>query len=169
MGKLFSVFILLTVFLNASIIDEYKNKNYNKVCSYKNITKYKKNEKILSIIGDSCVKTNNLYMLPYTINYLIHTSVGRKNAIYFLVIFNEKKLLYSFLFDNFNINSFDFPKTDHVLSVVFNAVKNKQYKKIGDIYLIKNKNLTIKMYKENDKMIIEEYNQKELLKRYWFR
>ncbi|WP_024789819.1 hypothetical protein [Lebetimonas sp. JH292] len=168
MGKLFSVFILLTVFLNASIIDEYKNKNYNKICSYKNIMKYKKNEKILSVIGVSCVKINSLYLLPYIINYLKHTTVGRKNAIYFLVIFNEKKLLYSFLFDNFNVSDFNFPKTGHILSTVFNAVKNKKYKKTGEVYLIKKNDITIKMYKENDKMIIEKIKGKKI-KRYWFR
>jgi hypothetical protein len=165
----FSIIIfLLSIFLNASIIDSYKNKNYENVCNYKNIIKYKNNEKILSIIGDSCVKTNSLYLLPYIINYLKHTSVGRKNAIYFLVIFNEKKLLYAFLFDNFDISSFNFPKTDYILSVVFNAVKNKKFKKLGEIYLIKNKDNIIKMYKEDDKMIIELYDGKKT-KRYWFR
>jgi hypothetical protein len=164
----FSILIFLSIFLNASIIDSYKNKNYENVCNYKNIIKYKNNEKILSIIGDSCVKINSLYLLPYIINYLKHTSVGRKNAIYFLVIYNEKKLLYSFLFDNFDISEFSFPKTYYILSSVFDAVKNKKYKKIGDIYLIKKNNLTIKMYKENDKMIIEEFNGIKT-KRYWFR
>jgi hypothetical protein len=164
----FSILIFLTVFVNASIIDEYKNQNYGKICNYQNIIKYKHNEKILSIIGESCVKINSLYLLPYIINYLKHTTIGRRNAIYFLIVFNEKKLLYSFLFDNFDISNFDFPKTDYILSVVFEAVKNKRYKKLGEIYLIKNKNNIIKMYKENDKMIIEEYDGKKT-KRCWFR
>ncbi|GAX87083.1 conserved hypothetical protein [Lebetimonas natsushimae] len=168
MGKIFSVFIVLIIFLNATIIDEYKNKNYEKICNYQNIIKYKKDENILSIIGDSCIKINSLYLLPYIINYLKHTTIGRKNAIYFLVIYNEKKLLYSFLFDNFDIGSFDFPRTKHILSTVFDAVKNKKYKKIGQIYLIKENNCTVKMYKENDKMIIEKFDGIKT-KRYWFR
>ena len=103
MGK-FSVLFFLIIFLNASIIKEFENKNYEKLCVFSNILKYKKNEKILSLIGISCVKTNNLYLLPYIIAHLRHTSLGRKNAIYFLVIYNEKRLLYSFLFDNFDIS-----------------------------------------------------------------
>jgi hypothetical protein len=106
--------------------------------------------------------------LPYIINYLKHTTIGRRNAVYFLVVFNEKKLLYSFLFDNFDISNYDFPKTDYILSVVFEAIKNKRYKKLGEIYLIKNKDNIIKMYKKNDKMIIEEYDGKKT-KRCWFR
>jgi hypothetical protein len=168
MGKIFSIFIVLIVFLDASIVRDYTNKNYKKICNYRNIIKYKKNENILSIIGDSCVKTNSLYLLPYIINYLKHTKIGRKNAIYFLVIFNEKKLLYSFLFDNLDISSFKFPRTQHILSIVFEAVKNKNYKKIGEIYLIKKNSFTVKMYKENDKMIIEKFDGINL-KRYWFR
>jgi hypothetical protein len=165
--KKFSIFFL-SLILNASIINEYKNKNYSAICNYQNIIKYKKNEKILSLIGDSCVKTNSLYLLPFIINYLKHTAVGRKNAIYFLVIFNEKKLLYAFLFDNFDISNFNFPMTDNILSIVFKAIKNNKYKKLGQIYLIKTDKDIIKMYKKNDKMIIEVFDNKKT-KRYWFR
>ena len=52
--------------------------------------------------------------------------------------------------------------------MVFDAIKNNKYKKIGNIYLIKEKNTMIKMYKENDKMIIEKINGKNI-KRYWYR
>jgi hypothetical protein len=166
--RLSNLIIFLAVFLSASIIDDYKNKNYSAVCNYQNIVTYKNNEKILSIIGEACVKTSDLYLLPFIVNYLKHSSIGRKNAIYFLVIFNEKKLLYTFLFDNFDISDFSFPKTNYILSIVFNAIKNKNYKKLGDVYLIKYKNLSIKMYKENDKMIIETFDNKKI-KRYWFR
>jgi len=139
MGK-FSIFFLLIIFLNASIIDDYKNDKFDKVCNYSNIIKYKKDEKNLSVIGDSCVETNSLYLLSYIINYLKHTLIGR-NAIYFLIIFNEKKLFYAFLFDNFDLSNFNFPNTDHILSEIFNAIKNKKYKKIkiGDIYSSKKK------------------------------
>jgi hypothetical protein len=167
MGR-FSILIFLFAFMNASIINDYKNKMYDMICNYKKLKQYKKNEKILSIIGESCIKLNKLYMLPYIIKLLKHTKIGRRNAIYFLVIYNEKKLLYSFLFDNFDISSFNFPKTNHILSLVFEAIKNKHYKKIGEIYLIKKDNLTIKMYKENNKMIIEEFDGKNI-KGYWFR
>jgi hypothetical protein len=168
MGKIFSVFIVLIGFLDASIVTDYTNKNYKKICNYQNIIKYKNDENFLSIVGDSCVKTNNLYLLPYIINYLKHTPIGRRNAIYFLVIYNEKKLLYSFLFDNFDISSFNFPRTQHILSIVFENIKNKNYKKYQDKYFIKYNNITIKLYKESDKMIIEEIDGINI-KRYWFR
>jgi hypothetical protein len=164
-----SIFLLLLgIVLNASVIELYKEKKYSRVCKFDKIVKYKKNEKILSIIGDACVKTNKLYLLPYIVNYLKHTRIGRQNAIYFLVIFNEKKLLYAFLFDNFDINGFCFPKTTHMLSIIFEAIKNKKYEKIDNYYLIKNKDTIYKMYKEEDKMIIEEIKENNI-KRCWFR
>jgi len=161
--------LFLGVLLNASIINDYINKKYNKICTYKNIFKYSTNDKILSVIGESCVKSNNLYLLPSVIKRLKHTKTGRKNGIYFLTIYNEKKLLYAFLFDGFDIKNFCFPYTKHILSDVFMALKNGNYEKMGDLYIIKNKNFTLKMYKENDKMIIEKYKNNKLIKRQWFR
>jgi hypothetical protein len=152
------------LFLSASIIDDYKNKKYFDICKFDKIVKYKKNEKFLSIIGTACVKSNKLFLLPYIVNYLKHTKAGRQNAIYFLVIFSEKKLLYAYLFDNFDISMFSFPKTDYILSDIFDAIKNKKFVKKDNIYIIKEKNATIKFYKEDDKMIIEKNG-----KRCWFR
>ena len=160
----FSIIFLIILSLNASIIDDYKNKNYNKICNYKTLDLAIKNEQLLSIVGMACVKSNNLYLLPYIIKNLKNSPISRKNAIYFLVIYSEKKLLYSFLFDNFDISSFSFPRTNYILSIVFEAIKNKNYTLSNGIYLIKYKNRIIKMYKEDSKMIIENKNE-----RYWFR
>jgi len=165
----FSVFLLLGVLLNASIVNDYINKQYNKVCTYKNIFKYRKNEQILSLIGESCVKSNNLYLIPYIVRHLRATKVGRRNAIYFLIIYNEKKLLYAFLFDGFDIKNFSFPYTKNILSDVFMAIKNGNYEEIGNLYIIKKNDFIIKMYKENDKMIIEKYKKNKLIKRQWYK
>jgi len=161
--------LFLALFLNASIIDDYLNKEYNKICSYKNIFKFKKNEKILSVIGESCVQTDNLYLLPYVVRNLKYTKIGRRNSIYFLIIYNEKKLLYSYLFDNMDISDFDFPYTKNILSDVFVALKNGNYEKKKDFYIIKKDNYLIKMYKKNGRMIIEKYKNNKLIKRHWYK
>jgi len=161
--------LFFALFLNASIINDYLNKEYNKICSYKNIFKFRRNEKILSVIGESCVKTDNLYLLPYIIRNLKYTKIGRRNSIYFLIIYNEKKLLYSYLFDNMDINDFNFPYTQNILSDVFMALKNGNYEKKKDFYIIKKDNYIIKMYKKNDRMIIEKYKNNKLIKRHWYR
>jgi len=169
--KFLSVFLMFTLVLNASLVKEYLNKNYHEICSYKNINKYKKNEKALSIIGVSCIKTDSIYLLPYIINQLKHTDYGRKNAIYFLTIFMEKKLLYSYLYDGISLETFSFPMTDYVLSVIFNAVKNNDFKKTGDLIIIEDKknNKIYNLYKKEDKMYIDEFQNGKLIKRRWYR
>jgi hypothetical protein len=157
--------------LNASLVDEYTAKEYKNICSLKNVEKYENDERALSIIGVSCVKTDGLYLLPYIINKLKHTSYGRKNAIYFLTILMQKKLLYAFVFDNMPLSGFSFPLTDYVLSDIFEAVKNGNYKKEGEVYVITDKkNGTVyKLYKKEDKMFIDEYKNDKLIKRRWYR
>ena len=167
----FMVLVLFTVSLNAGLIDDYLNKKYTKICSFENIKKYKNNEKALSIVGVSCIKTDSLYMLPYIINILKHTSYGRTNSIYFLTILMQKKLLYSYLSDNFSLKSFSFPMTDYVLSYIFDAIKHNDFKKEDGIIIIQNKknNVTYHVYKQGDKMFVDEYKESKLIKRRWYR
>ncbi|GAB6074008.1 hypothetical protein JCM15786_06650 [Nautilia lithotrophica] len=171
--KIIKFFILFLMFnlLNASLVKEYLSKNYHKICSFKNIKKYKNNEKALSIIGVSCIKVDSIYLLPYIINQLKYTDYGRKNAIYFLTILMEKKLLYSYLYDGISLKAFSFPMTDYVLSIIFNAIKNDNFKKTGDLIIVEDtkNNKTYNVYKKNDKMYIDEFKNGKLIKRRWYR
>jgi DNA integrity scanning protein DisA with diadenylate cyclase activity len=166
-----AVFLLLVNVLNADIVQDYLDKNYKKICSFKNIKKYKSNEKALSIIGVSCTKVDSIYLLPYIINELKYTNYGRKNAIYFITILMEKKLLYSFLYDNISLDAFSFPMTDYVLSKIFDAIKHRRYKKIGDLIVIEDKKskTTYNVYKKNDRFFIDEFKNGKLIKRRWYR
>jgi len=163
------LFILFFVFLKAGIINDFKKAEYDKICNFGNITKTS-NEKLLSIIGISCVKTDNLYLLPLIVMKLKHTKIGRQNAIYLDTIYLQKRLLYSYFFDDFSLNGFNLPKTDYILSIVFNKIKKKEYKKIGNIMIINLKNENLKIYKVDDKLVIDEYNKKNfLIKRHWYK
>lgn len=170
-NKTFLMLFLGLSVLKADIVQDYLNKKYAQICSFKNIKKYANNEKALSIIGVSCIKVDSLYLLPYIINSLKHTNYGRKNAIYFLTILMEKKLLYSYLFDNISLDSFSFPMTDYILSYIFEAIKYGNYKKVGDLIIIENKdkNLTYNVYKKRDRMYIDEFKNGKLIKRRWYR
>jgi len=164
--------ILTPLFLSmlyAGIADDYIKGRYGKICSYSNIVKYKKNEKALSVIGLSCVKTDNLYLLPYVFKNLKYTSLGRKNAVYFMTVYMQKKLLYSFLFDSLSLKPFSFPATDYVLSVVFDAIKEKKYEFKNGEYIIKSNGKIYRVYKKNDKMFIDEYTNEKLIKRRWYK
>ena len=166
-NKLF--FLLLSVcFIYAGVLDDFKNKNYSIICNIKKINSIT-DEKVLSLVGISCVKTDRLYLLPFIIKKLKHTKIGRLNSIYLLTIYMQKKLLYSFVFDNLNLDSFNLPDTDYIISHVFYKIKRKEYKKLGDKLIINYNGETIKVYKEGDKLFIDEYKNNKLIKRHWFR
>jgi len=164
------LFLLLIIFgiLNADIINEYKNNKFNKICNFKNINQIR-NEKLLSIVGISCVKTDNLYLLPYIIAKLKSTKSARKNAIYLSVIYMQKRLLYAYFFDNFSLKGFNLPNTNYILSIIFNKIKNGQYKKQGNKIIITFKKEVIKIYSQTNKLIVDEYYKNNLIKRHWFR
>ena len=164
----FFVLIFLLVFLNADILSDFQKHNYFQVCKLDNIT-YTKDEKLLSIIGISCVKSDKLFLLPYVIAKLKFSKTARKNAIYLNTIYMQKRLLYSYFFDNFSLDGFDLPNTNYIISIVFNKIKNNDYKKEGNVYIIQNKNELIKVYPKNTRLYIDEYINGKLIKRHWFK
>jgi len=165
----FLLLVLIFIFVNASLIDDFNNKKYSKICIFKNIEKYKKDEKILSLIGVACVRSDKLFLLPSVINRLKHTKEGINNAIYFLTIYSQKKLLYAYFFYNFNIKTFSFPLTDYFISIIFDSIKNDNFIKKGNIFVVKWKNKKFEIYKIDDKLIIDEYEKNKFIKRHWFR
>jgi len=166
-NKLF-LFLIFLGFLKANIINEYKNNEFSKICNFKNIYTIK-NEKLLTLVGISCVKTDNLYLLPYIIAKLKHTKSARQNAIYLDTIYMQKRLLYAYFFDKFSLKGFDLPNTNYIISIIFNKIKNGQYKKQGDIINIYLKKETIKVYPQKNRLIVDEYYKNNLIKRHWFR
>jgi hypothetical protein len=159
----------VVVFLNATIIDDYKKGFYENICNLNNIQKYIKNEKILSLVGISCVRSDRLFLLPLIYRNLKKTKKARINSIYFQTIYMQKRLLYSYFFDNLDLKNFDLPLTDYILSIVFDKIKNKKFKKENGIYIIKLSDKTLKLYKEEDKLILETFKKNKLIKRRWFR
>ena len=167
-NKILLFLALLIISLKADIIEEYKNSEFNKICNFQNVNKTK-DEKLLSIIGISCVKSDNLYMLPYIVAKLKHTKTARQNAIYLNTIYMQKRLLYAYFFDGFSLDGFELPNTDYILSVVFDKIKSKEYKKEGNILIIKTKSETLKVYPQNTRLIVEEYIGNILKKRHWYK
>lgn len=165
--KIFLIF-LITNLAFANILTDFKNQNYQKICNMKNIETIK-NEKLLSLVGISCVKIDKLYLLPFIIRRLKHTKIGRLNSIYLLTIYTQKKLLYSYFFDNLNLSNFSLPDTDYIISHVFYKIKNHHFKVEQNVYIVKYNKEIYKIYKKGTKLFIDEYKNNKLIKRHWFR
>ena len=164
------IIFLFPLFLLANIVSDFQLKEYKKICVFKNISLYKNNPNLLSLVGFACVKSDNLYLLPTISYYLRKTKIGRENAIYFLTIVLEKRLIYSYFFDNYkNIFYFDFPQTNYFLSDIFRGIKNKKLIKYKNFYIIQENNKVYKIYKKGTFLVIDEIINNKLIKRHLFR
>ncbi len=162
--------LLLPIILFANLLEDFEAKDYNKICTYQNYLLYKNHPKALSLIGFSCVKTDNLFLLPEISYYLRLSKIGRRNGIYFLTLVLEKRLIYSYFFDNDkSIYYFDFPKTDYFLSEIFYDIKHNKIKKAQNLYIIQQKNMTYQIYKKGTFLVIDEIKNDKLIKRHLFR
>lgn len=177
------IFSLICILLNLSfayerddIMRDYANKEYKTVCLdsadyYKNNGK---NEELLSVIGDSCVRSDFLNPLGYIIKNLISTKEARENASYFATILLQKKLVYQFMNDNLDIRNLRLPKTSHVLSVVFENLVKKNYTKDENqkikIDLEAGKYILLYSTTKDDNtwVIVEEYEDNTLVQKHLY-
>jgi hypothetical protein len=158
-----------------AILKDYAAKKYKKICLesayfYKNGGK---DENLLSLIGDSCVKSDFINPLGYIVKNLISTPQARQNASYFSTILLQKKLIYQFVNDGLDLKNLRLPKTEHILSIVFENLVKNNYLKNEEIYTINyDKIHTIVLYKklkdDNSWVVIEEYKNGELNTRHWY-
>ncbi len=134
----------------------YQDKKFSKACSISgNIyVAYKNNEEFLNIFASSCLKSDMINRLVLPIIKLYKTKQARENAAYFSTILYEKKMLYYALCDNIDISYINLPKTDYILSKIFNKFVQGAYDlKDGKYWFGNSKDATIKY-----KLSIEERN-----------
>ncbi len=175
--------ILLTaIILNADIKQDilhlYQNKNFEEACDigFKNFNDNSKDEEYVSIYSFSCLNIDYVDRLSVSITTLKFSKEGRANATYFSTILLQKKLLYYAMIDDYDISNLILPKTDYVLSKVFDLyVKNVKGEK-KEFYFFDdedNNNLKYKLYvlKDDriDKIVIEEFYNSITIKKhiYW--
>ncbi|MBN2815670.1 MAG: hypothetical protein JXQ67_03250 [Campylobacterales bacterium] len=174
--------LLVTLSLYANIKQEmftlYQNNKYEDACNigFDNFKKHKHDEEFVSLYAFSCLKSDYIDRLSIPTAILKFSKEARANAAYFSVILMQKKLLYHALIDNYNLSIYELPRTDYVLSRVFDL-----YAKLGEhdaraFYLFEDPNdskITYKLYLSSDskvtKMIIEEFYDTIAVKRhiYW--
>ncbi len=124
----------------ADIIDYYEKGEYKKACLYgiKIFNSFKNNEDLVAMYAISCMKSDYIDRLAVPAVILKNSPQARANAAYFATIVAQKKLLFHALFDNVDLSDLNFPKTDHIISKVFELYCRKKYKKFDDnLYIFK--------------------------------
>ncbi len=169
--KIALIFILISTLLNATNLDTmlklYKDKNYEQVCLiagdlYK---QNRSNEKFLDIYAHSCLEVDMINKTIFPIIKLYRTAQSRENAAYFSTILYKKKLLYHALIDDVDISYINLPKTNYILSNIFDKFVNGEYEHRDGVYWFKDSSENSLNYK----LSIESNNgiKKLFLRTYW--
>ena len=152
--------------IKTSLYHLYQDNQYEDACQkgFKAFKKNRKDEEFVSLYAFSCLQANQIDRLAIPISILKDSEEARSNAAYFSVILMQKKLLYHSLVDNYKLTELILPKTDHVLSTVYNLYSKVDYKRKRNHYTFtdeKNDKISYKLYIKNTqrgkKMVIEEY------------
>ncbi len=179
------IIILSLLILNYSVasnLDDVKNlfaqKKYSETCtkSAKIYQEYRNNKQFINIFAKSCLESDMINRLVLPIIKLYRTKEDRENAAYFSTILFQKKLLYYALSDDIDISYVNLPKTDYILSKIFDKYVKGEYNLKNGSYWFNdsiNHDLTYKLSIEErnkiKKMYLRTYKNGKIIKvrTYW--
>jgi hypothetical protein len=175
MRKVLILFISIYAFAitKTDIYNLYKQKNYEQTCKKGMwiLNQNRDDDTFMSIVSLSCVKVDMINTAIRVAKYMIHTPIGRENASYIGALFLTKKLLLQMVFDNIDISNLSLPKTDHVLSIVFENIAHNNFSKVNNLYVVNEKGIkyTLSPIKNQNKFIIKIYKNGNLIRQhiYW--
>ena len=179
--KKIAIFLTLLAALNAVNNDEvfglYENGEYKKVCSghIEQFCRKSNDEAIINVYASSCLRSDQINKLTYPISKLIKSKEARENAAYFSNIMFQKKLLYHAIIDSVDISYVRLPKSDYILSMIFDKFVKGKYQKEGEKYIFQEENddtfyeITQEFSNDITKLILKIYKDDELAgkKEYW--
>lgn len=172
-----SIAMSLKAVTSEEIFDWYENGEYEKVCSVKVEQFYRKtnDEAIINVYASSCLRSDQINKLSHPVSKLVKTRESRENAAYFSNILFQKKLLYHAIIDGVDISYIRLPKSDYILSMIFDKFVKNHYEKDGNKYLFKDENddtfyeITTAVKDGLTKLVLKIYKDDELIgkKEYW--
>ena len=155
------------------VLRDYQANRYEKVCSEgaEFYMRNDKNEQILVAIGDACAKIDAINPLGQISKNLISTKEYRESASYFSTLILQKKLIYQFMHDDINLKELTLPRTDHVLSRVFEQLSKGNYSVVEKGIQILTPQMNYLLWLSEDapkKVYIDEHKEGKLVERHWY-
>ena len=155
------------------LLNDYEAKNYEKVCSQGGTLLFnnEKNENILIAIGDACAKVDAINPLGNVVKNLVSTDAYRESGSYFATLILQKKLIYQFMLDHINLKELRLPRTEHLLSRVFEELAKGNYTKVDHKVSIITPSVTYILWLSEDepkKVYIDELKHGKLIDRHWY-
>ena len=180
MIKLLLTLSIFGASLYANVYTDFRNylgnENYMKACiaGKKIFLQNERDEKLLSAIGQACLKADYIYVSTIVQSRLRTTKDARNNAVVFASTLLQKRLIYQFMYDDTDISTLGLPVSEHPLSYTFVAIRDKSYTVVSaspKIIKFKKDDKEYKVYinfQEKGRVIIEETtkNNKTITHRY---
>lgn len=129
-------------------------------------------EKILIAIGKSCAEDDYINFIGVLQQRLGKSTESRRAAVYFSTLILQKRLISQYMFEDIDFSAYTLPRTEHILSLTFDAIKNKSYTivsqspkhlRIGDednyLDLYADKKIHIDVYRDRKKIQEHRYRK----------
>jgi hypothetical protein len=174
--------VFFGVALQASTLETirawYQQGQYDKVCSHETTALYEQyadDEAFVNMYGHACAETDMISRTLNPINKLVKSPETRESAVYLATVLYQKKLLYHALVDQVDISYIRLPKTNHILSTLFDKYITNDFEKKGKYYHFhENETTTHRLHVNQDnegvyKLIVQTYSNGTLVKTraYW--
>ncbi|MEA1955103.1 MAG: hypothetical protein U9N02_01250 [Campylobacterota bacterium] len=165
--KYILIFLLLFTTIYADKYNDFlkhlNNKSYEKACRVgkKIIYANETDEKLLSLVAQSCLKCDYIYALSMVQHRLRKTKQTRADASLFSSMVLQKKLIYQFMYDDTDISTLALPIVKHPLSDTFVAIRDGSYKVLSKkpkVIVFKKDDKNYKVYidkKDAGRVVIE--------------
>lgn len=126
----------------AEISNWYSEGKYKQICQEQVEKFYIKTriDAVLNLYGMACLNTHMINRLSTPIFGLTKSKQARENAAYFADILYKKKLLYYAVIDGVDISYIRLPKSDYILSYIFDRFTKGDYEKDDEIFIFKEPN-----------------------------
>jgi len=118
----------------STFLDAYKNGDTALACTAgrKVFHAGMQDEKILVAIGKSCADDDYINFTAVLQQRLGESAESRRAAVYFSTLLLQKRLISQFMFEDIDLSPYMLPRTEHVLSLAFEAIRNKSYTLVSD-------------------------------------
>ncbi|MEO1954231.1 MAG: hypothetical protein ABGW74_05970 [Campylobacterales bacterium] len=178
--KYIAILLLLISVVQADKYNRFlkylNDENYPKACRVGKQIIYaqEKDEKLLSLIAQSCLKADYIYALSMVQHRLRKTKETRADASAFASVVLQKKLIYQFMYDDTDISTLALPVVEHILSYTFTAIRDGKYKVLSKhpkVITFKKDDITYKVYidkKDMGRIVIESITPNHKEKRKFF-
>lgn len=116
-----------------SFLEAYKNQDVKTACHFgrKLFHAGTRDEKILIATGQVCAEIDYIDFLAVLQQRLNSSKDARAAAVYFSSLVLQKRLISQFIFEDADLSAYVLPRSEHLLSRVFEAIKKEEYKVIS--------------------------------------